>query len=134
MSRFPRLSLLEPRLVQQNADRGLKALQKRDWPRLEALRAYLTKQYHHHFPERQIYFRSRAVVRFVSLSPRFQSISLAVAFTVTCWVGIASATMIFGNQVIESKDRQIADLREIRGDLHKQLLTHVLEDVHPVSV
>lgn len=98
-------------------------MQKRDWPRLEALRAYLTKQYHHHFPERQIYFRSRGVVRFVSLSPRFQSISLAVAFTVTCWVGIASATMIFGNQVIESKDRQIADLREIRGDLHKQLLT-----------
>ena len=98
-------------------------MQKREWPRLEALRAYLTKQYQHHFPERQIYFRSRGVVRFVSLSPRFQSISLAVAFVVTCWVGIASATMIFGNQVIESKDRQIADLREIRGDLHKQLLT-----------
>jgi len=98
-------------------------LQKREWPRLEALRAYLTKQYQHHFPERQIYFRSRGVVRFVSLSPRFQSISLAVAFVVTCWVGIASATMIFGNQVIESKDRQIADLREIRGDLHKQLMT-----------
>jgi hypothetical protein len=98
-------------------------LQKREWPRLEALRVYLTKQHQHHFPERQIYFRSRGVVRFVSLSPRFQSISLAVAFVVTCWVGIASATMIFGNQVIESKDRQIADLREIRGDLHKQLLT-----------
>ena len=97
-------------------------MQKRELPRLEALRVYLTKQYQHHFPERQIYFRSRGVVRFVSLSPRFQSISLAVAFTVTCWVGIASATMIFGNQVIESKDRQIADLREIRGDLHKQLL------------
>jgi murein DD-endopeptidase MepM/ murein hydrolase activator NlpD len=98
-------------------------LQKREWPRWERFRAYVTKQYQHHFPERQIYFRSRGVVRFVSLSPRFQSISLAVAFTVTCWVGIASATMIFGNQVIERKDRQIADLREIRGDLHKQLLT-----------
>lgn len=103
--------------------RGLQGLQKRDWPRWDALRAYATKQYQHHFPERQIYFRSRGVVRFVSLSPRFQAISLAVAFTVTCWVGIASATMIFGNQVIERKDRQIADLREIRGDLHKQLLT-----------
>jgi murein DD-endopeptidase MepM/ murein hydrolase activator NlpD len=63
------------------------------------------------------------VVRFVSLSPRFQAISLAVAFTATCWVGIASATMVFGNEVIERKDRQIASLREIRGDLHQQLLT-----------
>ncbi len=97
-------------------------MQKRETTRLESLRVYLTKQYQHHFPERQIYFRSRGVVRFVSLSPRFQFISLLVAFTITCWVGVASATMIFGNQVIESKDRQIASLREIRGDLHKQLL------------
>jgi murein DD-endopeptidase MepM/ murein hydrolase activator NlpD len=83
----------------------------------------MVRQYRHHFPERQIYFRSRGVVRFVSLSPRFQAISLAVAFTATCWVGIASATMVFGNEVIERKDRQIASLREIRGDLHQQLLT-----------
>jgi murein DD-endopeptidase MepM/ murein hydrolase activator NlpD len=98
-------------------------LQKRERPRWDRFRDYLTKQYQHHFPERQIYFRSRGVVRFVSLSPRFQSISLAVAFTITCWVGIASANLVFGNQVIERKDKQIADLREIRGDLHKQLVT-----------
>jgi murein DD-endopeptidase MepM/ murein hydrolase activator NlpD len=95
---------------------------KRDGTRWERLRAAVERQYHHHFPERQIYFRSRGVVRFLSLSPRFQAISLAVAFTVTCWVGIASANLVFGNHVIERKDRQIADLREIRGDLHKQLL------------
>ena len=74
------------------------------------------------FPERQIYFRSKGVVRFVSLSPRFQVSAISSAFIVTCWLGIASASLIFGNELIEQKEQQISDLRDIRADLHGQLV------------
>ena len=83
-----------------------------------ALRAGAEEKYQTLFPERQIYFRSRGIVRFLSLSPRFQ----LAAFGVTCWLGITSASLIFGNEIIEHKDQQIADLRDIRADLHDQII------------
>lgn len=100
-------------------------LTRTTWKRVQAR---VAEQYHRHFPERQIYFRSRGTVRFVALSPRFQFISLSVAFGAMLWIGIASASLIFGNEIIEHKDKQIADLRNIRSDLHKQLV-HLQDDL-----
>ncbi|MFN3233364.1 MAG: peptidoglycan DD-metalloendopeptidase family protein [Alphaproteobacteria bacterium] len=93
------------------------------WKRIQA---FVAEQYHRHFPERQIYLRSRGAVRFVALSPRFQFMSVSIAFGAMLWVGVASASLIFGNEIIEHKDQQIADLRNIRSDLHDQLVR--LED------
>ena len=101
-----------------------------------AIRAEAEEKYRDLFPERQIYFRSRGVVRFVSLSPRFQLISITAAFTATCWIGIASANLIFGNELIEQKEQQIADLREIRADLHNQLVKlegDIMERAHALQ-
>ncbi len=92
---------------------------KTTWKRI---RDRLIEFYDHHFPERQVYFRSRGTVRFVALSPRFQFMSISIAFGAMLWVGIASASLIFGNEIIEHKEKQIADLRDIRSDLHSQLV------------
>lgn len=60
------------------------------------------------FPERQMYFRTNGVVRFVSISERAQIGISLLAIMAVSWVGVASYHYIFTSDIMAGKDREIA--------------------------
>ena len=59
---------------------------------------YWRKARHALFPDRQIYLRTGARVRFVRLGPRVQMGMVSVLFGVIAWSVFASYTYIFTDQ------------------------------------
>ncbi len=62
------------------------------------------------FPERQIIFRSRGDVRYVSLSGRSQLLLGTCLLAFAGWLGYASVNAIYRDKLLESRDRRIAEL------------------------
>jgi murein DD-endopeptidase MepM/ murein hydrolase activator NlpD len=74
-----------------------------------------------HLPERQVHLRSHDKVNFYSVSPKRQAYALAIGFAAVCWVGIASASLIFSDTVLQSREDQIADLHLENLQLENEL-------------
>lgn len=59
------------------------------------------------FPERQFYHRSHGEVRFISLSARNQIGLAVVSFAFLAWVAYATVNVVFKEQIINSKQKQL---------------------------
>ncbi|HXV73847.1 MAG TPA: DUF5930 domain-containing protein, partial [Sphingomonadales bacterium] len=64
------------------------------------------------FPARQIYFRSRGEVSFVTLSPLAQKSFVALLFVLFGWSVFASAQVLLRDEIIEAKNERITNLKE----------------------
>lgn len=87
----------------------------RDW---RAILAELTDRM---FPERQFYYRSQGNVRFISLNKPAQVIVATVLIASFGWVIFASVYLLFKDQIIESKNRQIANMEAAYEQLALEL-------------
>jgi murein DD-endopeptidase MepM/ murein hydrolase activator NlpD len=63
------------------------------------------------FPARQIYFRSRGEVKFVTLTPRLQKAFVALFVVLFGWSVFASAQVLLRDEIIAAKDQRIAALQ-----------------------
>jgi murein DD-endopeptidase MepM/ murein hydrolase activator NlpD len=59
------------------------------------------------FPERQLYHRSHGQVRFVSMSAQTQIALLVVTLAFLSWVAYASVNVVFKEQIISAKERNL---------------------------
>ena len=73
------------------------------------------------FPERQFYYRSRGNVRFVSLNKPAQGVLAAFLVASFGWVIFASVYLLFKDQIIESKNRRIANMESAYEQLAQEL-------------
>ena len=89
--------------------------QTKDWRRIFA---DLTDRL---FPERQFYYRSRGIVRFVSLNKPAQGILTVVLVASFGWVVFASVYLLFKDQIIESKNLRIANMESAYEQLAQEL-------------
>ena len=87
----------------------------RDW------RIILTEFSDRMFPERQFYYRSQGSVRFVSLNKPAQGLLTAVLIVSFGWVVFASVYLLFKDQIIDSKNRRIANLESAYEQLSQEL-------------
>ena len=87
----------------------------RDW------RVILTELSDRIFPERQFYYRSQGNVRFVSLNKPAQGLLTAVLITSFGWVVFASVYLLFKDQIIDSKNRRIANMESAYEQLSQEL-------------
>jgi murein DD-endopeptidase MepM/ murein hydrolase activator NlpD len=69
------------------------------------------------FPERQIYFRANGVVRYIAIAPHWQMAGAVAALAFVGWVGVASANLIFKDQIIAAKERQLEELSQSYEEL-----------------
>jgi len=89
--------------------------QNRDW------RAILTELSDRMFPERQFYYRSQGNVRFVSLNKPAQGLLTAVFIASFGWVVFTSVYLLFKDQIIDSKNRRIANMESAYEQLSQEL-------------
>ena len=73
------------------------------------------------FPERQFYYRSQGNVRFVSLNKPAQGLLTAVFIASFGWVVFASVYLLFKDQIIDSKNRRIANMESAYEQLSQEL-------------
>ena len=72
------------------------------------------------YPERQFYYCSEGVVRFVSLGRRSQ-MALTVAFVgLFGWMTFATVQVVLRDQIIEAKDRRIAEVTNAYDSLARR--------------
>ncbi|TDI58977.1 MAG: hypothetical protein E2O92_08695 [Alphaproteobacteria bacterium] len=90
----------------------------------QALNAFIKT----HLPERQVHLRAEGKVQFFTLSPNFQAGGLVLGFAAVCWVGIASASLILGDTVLQTREDQITDLHNEKQQLQAEL-RYLKEDV-----
>lgn len=64
-----------------------------------------------HFPERQIYHRSRGSVQFMVLSPFMQVLLLLLSLAFLGWVAYASVNVVFKDQIIAAKEHHFAAMQ-----------------------
>ena len=76
------------------------------------------------FPDRQIMLRSEGQVSFVTLSKQFQLFAVAAILTFIGWSAFASITYVFYDQLIESKDNQVANARLAYRSLLSQVASY----------
>ena len=81
------------------------------------------------FPERQFMLRSEGRVSFLTLSKRFQIITVTITMMFIGWSAFASISYIFYGQFLESKNNQVANARLA----YKSLLTQVKLYQHKFS-
>jgi murein DD-endopeptidase MepM/ murein hydrolase activator NlpD len=62
------------------------------------------------FPERQFYYRSEGVVRFVTLGRRSQMALSAVLVGIFGWMTFATVQVVWLDQILEAKDRRAAEV------------------------
>ena len=62
------------------------------------------------YPERQFYYRSRGVVRFIALGKPSQMALSGFVLAVTGWLVFATVHVVLNDQIIEAKDRRIAEI------------------------
>tara|TARA_B100000029_G_scaffold516268_1_gene628279 strand:- start:1455 stop:2789 length:1335 start_codon:yes stop_codon:yes gene_type:complete len=73
------------------------------------------------FPERQFYYRSQGNVRFVSLNKPAQGILATILVASFGWVVFASVYLLFKDQIIEAKNRRIANMESAYEQLAQEL-------------
>lgn len=64
-----------------------------------------------HFPERQIYHRSRGSVQFITLTARAQIGLLVLTFAFLGWVAYASVNAVFKDQIIRARERHFSTIQ-----------------------
>ena len=64
-----------------------------------------------HFPERQIYHRSRGAVQFMVLSAPMQVFLLLLTLAFLGWVAYASVNVVFKDQIIAAKEQHFATMQ-----------------------
>ncbi|MEM1139147.1 MAG: DUF5930 domain-containing protein, partial [Pseudomonadota bacterium] len=64
------------------------------------------------FPERQFYHRSHGEVRFISLSATNQLGLVLVLFAFLSWVAYASVNVVFKEQIISAKERNLIAMQQ----------------------
>ncbi len=69
------------------------------------------ERFHRFYPERELIFRSRGRVSYVSLSARTQAALTVVLFAGLGWVTVASVGLFIERHVIASRDAEIAELQ-----------------------
>ena len=74
-----------------------------------------------HLPERQVHLRTNGNVHYHAISPSTQFTALAIAFIGNCWVGVASANLVLGDDVVLSRENQIATLHQERLSLQGEI-------------
>ncbi len=74
------------------------------------------------FPEREFYYRSRGHVHYVSLGGTSQTLISVAVLAFLGWVAFASIYLIFKNEIIDSKNRQIAKMELTYEELASQLI------------
>lgn len=62
------------------------------------------------FPERQFYYRSNGVVRFITLRKPAQMSVLAAAIVLTGWMAFTTVEVVLRDQIIESKNDRIREV------------------------
>lgn len=73
------------------------------------------------FPERQIFYRSRGDVRFLSLRPWSQMLIASAFLVMGGWVGYASYSLVFHDEILHAREQQIADLTQAYAQLSHEL-------------
>jgi hypothetical protein len=74
-----------------------------------------------HLPERQVHLRTNGTVHYHAISPLTQFTALGLAFVGSCWVGIASANLVLGDGLMQSRENQIAALHTERLSLQGEI-------------
>ncbi len=64
------------------------------------------------YPERQFYYRSRGVVRFITLGAASQMVVTGFALALGGWLAFSTAHMVLRDQIIDSKNQRIAEITE----------------------
>ncbi|MDP7603486.1 MAG: DUF5930 domain-containing protein, partial [Alphaproteobacteria bacterium] len=62
------------------------------------------------FPERQFYYRSRGIVRYLSLGKRTQVLLTILFLAVAGWTGFATVYLVFKDQIIAAKNTRINEM------------------------
>lgn len=70
-----------------------------------------TSRWRRVFPERQIYVRSHGQVRYVTLPPLAQFTAVLAVIMSAIWVSIASVSLIFKDEMLAARDRQISEIQ-----------------------
>lgn len=73
--------------------------------------ASVRKFFDNHFPERQIYHRSRGSVQFMTLTARAQIALLALTLGFLGWVAYASVNVVFKDQIITAKEQHFSAMQ-----------------------
>ena len=68
-------------------------------------------KFHRLYPERELIFRSRGRIRYVSLSARVQALLTVMLFAGTVWVALASVGLFVERHVIAVRNAEIAELQ-----------------------
>ena len=74
-------------------------------------RASWRDRFHRFYPERELIFRSRGRVRYLSMSARVQATLTVVLFVGLMWVALSSVGLFVERQVIASRNAEIAELQ-----------------------
>ncbi len=72
------------------------------------------------FPERQLYFRTNGVVRFVSISRKTQIFASLVLSTVVLWSAVTSYSFIFRAEILAEKNAELAEAEKRYSDTNQQ--------------
>ncbi len=92
---------------------------------IETIKNYFTKTKSfigRNFPERQLYFRARGVVHFISLSTLTQLIMTALVGLSLIWICLASYNLLTKDKRLLRKEVQISDYAEKYKKLETQLI------------
>lgn len=73
------------------------------------------------FPERQVYFRSNGVVRFVRLSTTVQMFFAVLLMAALGWVGFTSVNFLSRDYVLETREQTIADMAAEQNALNQDI-------------
>lgn len=72
------------------------------------------------FPERQLYFRTNGIVRFISISQKTQIFISTVLFGVLVWSIVTSYSFVFRSQIMAAKDLELAAVEKNYHNANKQ--------------
>ncbi len=72
------------------------------------------------FPERQLYFRTNGVVRFISISQRTQIFTSLVLLSVFVWVGLTSISYVYREEILAAKDMDLNQAKKNYADSNNQ--------------
>jgi murein DD-endopeptidase MepM/ murein hydrolase activator NlpD len=75
------------------------------------------------FPERQVYFRSNGIVRFVQLSSTVQMFVAVLLLIALGWVGFTSVNFLIRDYVLEAREQTITDMAAAQDSLNQDILS-----------
>ena len=72
------------------------------------------------FPERQLYFRTNGVVRFISISQRTQILTSIFLLGVSVWFGLTSFSYVYRAEILAAKDVELVQAEKNYADSNSQ--------------